>query len=97
VTAVTTLDDCAGTTYTECTTKIKAKGGKGSYSYTTATVAASLLCMGAVALFARRRRVGKIDLAAEEALARAGHFEMMSDFGPGSSPVGYGVDQAVRV
>jgi hypothetical protein len=95
VTAVTTLDDCAGTTYTECTTKIKAKGDQGSYSYTTATVAASLVCMGAVALFVRRRRVGKIDLALEE--TRAGHFEMMSDFGPGSSPVEYGVDQAVRV
>jgi hypothetical protein len=95
VTAVSTFDDCAGTTYTECTTKIQAVGGEGSYSYTTATVAAALLCMGAVALVVRRRRVGTIDLALEE--TRAGHFEMMSDFGPGNSPVGYGVEQGVSV
>jgi hypothetical protein len=46
-------------------------------TYTGATAAAAL-CVGALALvFMRRRRVGKIDLAHEE--AQAGHFEMMSD------------------
>lgn len=96
MTAVTTVDDCAGTGYTVCTTGIKAVSGRTmSYTQTTATVAISLVVLGAVAMFVRRRRVGTIDLAYEE--SRAGHFEMMSDFGPGSSPLEYEVNKSVSV
>jgi hypothetical protein len=83
VTATTVVDDCAGSTYTQCTTKIKAVGSR-SMAYMTMTMSASfvasVMCVGALALlFVRRRRVaaGKIDLAEEE--EKAGHFEIMSD------------------
>jgi hypothetical protein len=86
VTTYVTVDDCAGSTYTKCQGSFSAvSSSSSSTAAMTGFSFAGLAILGL--LYARKRRVARIDLNREEQLLQdgqqhaLGHFELMRDRG----------------